>query len=72
MMGEINDFSEEMWEQIVQELFLVSQETLITVGTENEARMIQEWGKAMERTVEVTENPADPIYDLWVCTSKQK
>ena len=67
MMGAINDFSKDMWEQIVQELFLVSQETLITVGTENEARIIQEWGNAMERTVEVTENPADPIYDLWVC-----
>lgn len=72
MMGEINDFSKEMWEQIVQELFLVSQETLITVGTENEARLIQQWGAAMERTVEVEENPADPIYDLWVCISKQK
>ena len=72
MMGEINDFTKEMWEQIVQELFLVSQETLITVGTESEARLIQQWGTAMERTVEVTENPADPIYDLWVCTSRQK
>jgi hypothetical protein len=72
MMGEINDFSKEMWEQIVQELFLVSQETLITVGTEREARLIQQWGTAMERTVEVTENPADPIYDLWVCVSRQK
>jgi hypothetical protein len=71
MMGEINDFTKEMWEQIVAELFLVSQETLITVGTEKEARLIQQWGTAMERTVEVTENPADPIYDLWVCTSKQ-
>jgi len=72
MMGAINDFSKEMWEQIVQELFLVSQETLITVGTESEARLIQEWGEGMERTVEVTENPADPIYDLWVCTAKQR
>jgi hypothetical protein len=72
MMGEINDFSKEMWEQIVQDLFLISQETLITVGTESEARLIQQWGTAMERTVEVTENPADPIYDLWVCTAKQK
>jgi hypothetical protein len=71
MMGEINDFTREMWEQIVAELFLVSQKTLITVGTEKEARLIQQWGNAMERTVEVTENPADPIYDLWVCTSKQ-
>jgi hypothetical protein len=71
MMGEVNDFTKEMWERIVAELFLVSRETLITVGTEKEARLIQEWGTELERTVEVTENPADPIYDLWVCTSKQ-
>jgi hypothetical protein len=72
MMGEINDFSREMWEQIVEQLFLITQSTLITVGTEKEARLIEEWGTAMERTVEVTENPVDPIYDLWVCTSRQK
>ena len=72
MIGEINDFSKEMWEQIVQDLFLISQETLITVGTESEARLIQQWGTAMEREVEVTENPADPIYDLWVCIARQK
>lgn len=69
MMGDINDFTRDMWERIVNELFLVSQETLITVGTEREARLIQQWGTAMERMVEVTENPADPIYDLWVCTA---
>ena len=72
MMGEINDFSKEMWEQIVTGLFLISENTLITVGTESEARLIQQWGEEMERTVGVTENPADPIYDLWVCTSKRK
>jgi hypothetical protein len=72
MMGEINDFSKEMWEQIVTGLFLISENTLITVGTESEARLIQQWGTDMERTVVVSENPADPIYDRWVCTSKQK
>jgi hypothetical protein len=72
MMGEINTFSQEMWEAIVGELLLLSRETLITVGTESEARLIQQWGKAMERTVEVTENPSDPIYDLWVCTAIPK
>jgi hypothetical protein len=72
MMGEINDFSQEMWKQIVEELFLTSQKTLITVGTEKEARIIQGWGAEMERTVDVSENPADPIYDRWVCTSEQK
>ena len=72
MMGEINDFSKEMWEQIVTGLFLIAENTLITVGTEPEARLIRQWGEEMERVVEITENPADPIYDLWVCTSKQK
>ncbi len=72
MMGEINDFTRDMWEQIASGLFLISENTLITVGTESEARLIQQWGGEMERTVEIRENPADPIYDLWVCTSKQK
>ena len=67
MVGEINDFSKEMWEQIITGLFLISEKTLITVGTESEARLIQQWGEAMERPVDVTENPADPIYDRWVC-----
>jgi hypothetical protein len=72
MMGEINDFSREMWERIVQELFLISEETLITVGTEPEAHLIRAWGEEMERTVDVSENISDPIYDRWVCIAKQK
>lgn len=71
MMGEINPFSAEMWQQIIGELFLITQETLITVGTEPEALLIQQWGSQLGRQVEVTENPADPIYDRWVCLSKK-
>jgi hypothetical protein len=67
MMGEINSFSRDMWEAIVQELFAATTETLITVGTEPEARLVAEWGGEMGRTVDVKEHPADPIYDLWVC-----
>jgi hypothetical protein len=70
MMGEINMFSQDMWQLIVSGLFAVSQETLITVGTEKEALLIRDWGADLGRDVTVTENPADPIYDLWVCTSK--
>ncbi|MDO8871674.1 MAG: hypothetical protein Q7V05_02955 [Methanoregula sp.] len=69
MMGEINSFSQDMWELIVQELFASTKETLITVGTEPEARLVAAWGEEMGRTVDVKENPADPIYDLWVCQS---
>ena len=70
MLGEINSFSEDMWQQIVSELFAVTKETLITVGTESEAILIKEWGADLGRTVEIKENPADPIYDLWVCNAR--
>jgi len=67
MLGEINTFSEDMWHQIIGELLAVTQETLITVGTEPEANLIMAWGEELGRRIEVQENPADPIYDLWVC-----
>jgi hypothetical protein len=67
MMGEINTFSQDMWAQIIEELYTITQETLITVGTEKEALLIQDWGKEMKRDMEIIENPVDPIYDLWVC-----
>lgn len=70
MAGEINSFSEEMWERIIGELFTVTRETLITLGTEKEALQVKEWGAAMDRVIDVKENPADPIYDLWVCHAK--
>jgi hypothetical protein len=70
MMGEFNMFNQDMWQLIVSELFAVSKETLITVGTEPEANLIGAWGEERGRRVEITENPADPIYDLWVCRSK--
>lgn len=69
MMGEINHFTQDMWQRIVSELFAVSLETLITVGTEPEALLIRSWGEELGREVEVSENPKDPIYDLWVCQS---
>jgi hypothetical protein len=67
MMGDINTFTQDMWEAIVRELFAATGETLITVGREPEARLVAAWGEDMGRTVEVKENPADPIYDCWVC-----
>jgi len=69
MMGEINAFSQELWQQLVSELFSLAQETLITVGTEPEAELIRRWGEAQERTVDIQENAKDPIYDRWVCVS---
>jgi hypothetical protein len=67
MAGEFNTFNQDMWERIIGELCSVTRETLVTVGTENEAMLVREWGSAMERSVDVKENPADPIYDRWIC-----
>jgi hypothetical protein len=67
MAGEFNSFNQDMWERIVEELCSIADESLITVGTEKEAMLVCEWGKAMDRSVNLKENPADPIYDLWVC-----
>ena len=70
MAGEINSFTGEMWERILGELFALTRETLVTVGTEKEALQVKKWGVAMDMFVDVKENPADPIYDLWVCHAK--
>ncbi len=72
MMGAINSFNQEMWGEIVRELLLMAKESLITVGTEGEALLIRDWGGALEKNVEIFENPADPIYDLWVCRVREK
>jgi hypothetical protein len=70
MMGEINSFSQEMWQQIANGLFSVTKETLITVGTEPEASRIRQWGNKAGRSVEIRENPGDAFYDHWVCIAR--
>jgi hypothetical protein len=67
MAGEFNTFNEDMWERIIGELCSITKEALITVGTEKEAMLVKEWLTEMERSVMVKENPADPLYDRWVC-----
>ena len=67
MAGEFNSFNQEMWERIIGDLCSITHETLVTVGTEKEAMLVKEWGTAMDRSVSVKENPADPLYDRWVC-----
>lgn len=71
MFGEINAFNEQEWEMITAELLALTRFSLITVGTEREARLIQGWAKARRCQADVRENPRDPIYDRWVCTIEQ-
>jgi len=67
MFGDINPFTAELWEQITAEIISLTENTLITLGTEKEARMVEEWVKARGRNVTVFENKRDIIYDRWVC-----
>jgi hypothetical protein len=67
MMGDINLFTRELWQHLATELFLLTNEALVTVGKQSEAELIRSWGNEMGRAVEVRENPRDPTYDRWVC-----
>jgi hypothetical protein len=72
MMGEINSFTEEMWENITGEFIGLVQDALITVGTEQEAHKVEGWCKASGHHAEVTENRRDEFYDRWVCRSTRE
>ena len=69
MLGDITAFNADMWEDIIAELFSLSEKTLITTATEPEIRRVEEWCRAEGRTCDVMENARDPIYDRWVCVS---
>ena len=67
MFGEINPYNRDIWEGITSALVCLASSVLITVGTEKEAEIIREWAEHYQKTVELHENPRDPIYDRWVC-----
>lgn len=71
MAGEINTFSQDLWQRIIYGLLALTDETLITVGTEPEAQLVRDWGQAMQRTTEIRENNGDEFYDRWVCSLKK-
>ncbi len=70
MLGAIDAYSRDTWEQIVSELLGLTGETLMTVGTEDEARIVEGWC-CQSHGVEVFENDRDPIYDRWVVLAKK-
>jgi hypothetical protein len=67
MFGEINPYNRDTWEGIATALVCLASSVIITVGTEKEALIIREWAEIHQKTVELHENPRDPIYDRWVC-----
>jgi hypothetical protein len=72
MMGEINAFTEGMWESITGEFLTLVDDALITVGTEPEARKVEGWSRASGRSARVSENPRHAFYDRWFCRSQRE
>ena len=70
MAGSINDFTSRMWKGIIDELLRSSEDTLITLETENEALTVKDWCSGMDKKVDVLENDRDPFYDRWVVHAK--
>jgi hypothetical protein len=68
MFGEIHEFNAGMWEQITTELIMLTDRSLITTGTEQEAVRISQWAHTCGVQTAIFENKRDPIYDRWVCS----
>jgi len=67
MVGEINNFSQNIWDEILDQIFFISKCAFLTMGTEKEARLIEEWAEDAGKDVIVRENPRDILYDRWIC-----
>ena len=70
MAGTIVDHTALMWRSILAELFAMTEETLVTVETEEEAEAVKMWALGDGKKVELFENDRDPFYDRWVCLIK--
>jgi hypothetical protein len=69
MAGEIYSYNVDLWRPIITTLLDLTDEAVITVGTEAEAARVEEW--CADRDVEVFENTRDPIYDRWCCVARR-
>ena len=67
MFGQIYGYTKDIWRPIVEELAGITEKTLITVATQEEAFWVQEWADGVDRTLAIMENERDLIYDRWVC-----
>ena len=67
MAGTIDHTARWCWEPIIEQLLVISERILVTVGMEKESDFVKEWATGRGRVVEVVENDRDPFYDRWVC-----
>ena len=72
MAGEIHPHNQVVWKKIVEEAIGLSDQALITLGTEREGKLIRQWAEAMGKKAELRDNDADPFYDAWVCSVKRR
>ena len=72
MAGEINPFNSPLWRGVVEQVLGLTRRTIITTGTEKEAKLLEEWAVEEDRKVKRFENDRDPFYDHWVCDMRRK
>ncbi|MDD1771070.1 MAG: hypothetical protein LUO79_08300 [Methanomassiliicoccales archaeon] len=71
MAGEVHPHNQIIWKLLVEELLALTENTLITTGTEREAKLIADWARDRGRKVEALENEREAFYDNWVCDIKK-
>lgn len=71
MVGEIYSYNTSLWRSIVTNLLALTDEALITVGTQEEAARVEGWCTENSRETEVFENRRDPLYDRWCCVARR-
>ncbi len=71
MAGEIYSYNADIWAAIVADLLTLTDEVLITVRTEPEATLVEEWCAGQWWDTEVFENQRDALYDRWCCVAQR-
>ncbi|MBQ3717846.1 MAG: hypothetical protein II893_00385 [Methanomicrobium sp.] len=71
MLGDITNFNADMWEDIIYELFELSEKTVISTATKPEIERVAGWCSDAGRRYRIIGNDRDPIYDAWVCVSEE-
>jgi hypothetical protein len=72
MAGTIDLAASWFWEKIIDQMLVIADEIMVTVGMEKESQLVSKWATERGRVVEVFENQRDPFYDRWVCVIRKR
>ena len=67
MAGEITPYNQIFWRKIIEQILELTEKTLVSTGTEKEARLVESWSRHKGSKVAVIENKRDAFYDNWAC-----